>query len=274
MFYCHFTTVTVSRLFFVAPHSLLTMCRLQDTKSTRKSTESWWGVGVDSDIAGSGLRAVLSAINSAIGDRPLPELKLSVGFSAKSGQADVASAIVHSLHLELPRRLQAAFFEVAQRAALETDGHISYEDVVILFKETYHYELPNTPGRVVLRKYKMENIGENGKGEKQLTGDFIWDSKPRQMVGKGTGSLSAILNVLNSEIHGTLSVREYAEHSIGEGSDVKAVSYVELAYDVDGSRSTAWGVASDQDITASGLKAAMAATNKLNVDLKPFVDGQ
>ncbi|TCD70258.1 hypothetical protein EIP91_004159 [Steccherinum ochraceum] len=245
---------------------------LEDAKSTRKSAESWWGVGVDSDIAGSGLRAVLSAVNSAIGDRALPELKLSVGFSAKSGQADVASAIVHSLHLELPRRLQASFFEVAQRAARETDGHLSYSDLITLFQETYHYELPNTPGRVVLRKYKMENVGDNGG--KQLTGDFIWDSKPRQMVGQGSGSLSAVLAVLNSQINGTLSVREYAEHSIGEGSDVKAVSYVELAYDVDGKRTTAWGVATDQDITASGLKATISATNKLEVDLKPFVDGQ
>ncbi|THH29083.1 hypothetical protein EUX98_g5105 [Antrodiella citrinella] len=245
---------------------------LEDAKSTRKSAESWWGVGVDSDIAGSGLRAVLSAINSAIGDRTLPELKLSVGFNAKSGQADVASAIVHSLHLELPRRLQASFFEVAQRAARETDGHLSFSDVVALFRETYHYELPNTPGRVVLRKYKMENVGDDGG--KQLTGDFIWDGKPRQMVGHGTGPLSALLAVLNSQINGTLSAREYAEHSIGEGSDVKAVSYVELAYDAEGKRTTAWGVYSDQDITASGLKATVLATNQLNVDIKPFVDGQ
>ena len=63
-----------------------------------------------------------------------------------------------------------------------------------------------------------------------------------------------------------MSVREYAEHSIGEGSDVKAVSYIELLYDLEGKkRSSAWGVSSDTDITASSLKAAISATNKLEV---------
>ncbi len=76
----------------------------------RKSAQSWWGVGIDSDIAGSGLRALLSAVNNAIGDCSLPELKLSVGFNSRSGQADIASVIVNSLGLELPRRLQTAFF--------------------------------------------------------------------------------------------------------------------------------------------------------------------
>ena len=44
----------------------------EDVKQTLKASESWWGVGVDTDIAASGLRAVLSAVNSAIGDRLLP----------------------------------------------------------------------------------------------------------------------------------------------------------------------------------------------------------
>ncbi|KAF9015798.1 hypothetical protein BDZ89DRAFT_962476 [Hymenopellis radicata] len=63
----------------------------------------------DSDISGAGLRAVLSAANNVIGDMELPELKLTVGFNAKSGQADISSVIVNSLGLELTRRFQAAF---------------------------------------------------------------------------------------------------------------------------------------------------------------------
>ena len=69
----------------------------------RKSGRSWWGVSVDHDIPGSGLRAVLFAVNSHIGNRLLPELKLSVGFNARFGQSDVA-AILNSLGLELPQR--------------------------------------------------------------------------------------------------------------------------------------------------------------------------
>ena len=67
------------------------------TAGDRTSTESWWGVGVDYDIAGSGLRALLSAANSTIGVRALPELKLSLGFNARSSVEDIANLIVNSL---------------------------------------------------------------------------------------------------------------------------------------------------------------------------------
>ncbi|KAF7793232.1 hypothetical protein EIP86_004342 [Pleurotus ostreatoroseus] len=243
----------------------------QDPKEARRSGESWWGVGVDSDIAGSGLRAVLSAVNAAIGDRTLPELKLSVGFNAKSGQADVASAIVNSLQLELPRRLQASFFEVVQRAARDTSGDISYTDLIALFRKTYNYGVP-TPSRISLKSFNLENVGEGGR--KQMTADLVWDGVDHNLRGEGSGALSAVLAMLNLHIDGTLSIKEYAEHSIGEGSDVQAASYVELAYDSQGKRTTAWGVSSDTDITASGLKAVLRAASALeDVVLKKLANG-
>ncbi|KZT09692.1 2-isopropylmalate synthase [Laetiporus sulphureus 93-53] len=236
----------------------------RDIKEIRHSTESWWGVGVDADIAGSGLRAVLSAANNAIGDRELPELKLSVGFNASTSQADIASVILNELHLELPRRLQAAFFEVVQRAARKTDGKLSYPELVHLFRETYSYETPDREGRFALKSFKMENLGETGR--KELTGEFIINGKLTQVSGQGNGLLTAAQAALNEHIDGKATIREYAEHSIGEGSDVKAASYIELAYEADGGaiRLNAWGIATDTDITASGLKALLRASSTLD----------
>ena len=244
----------------------------QEVKDARKSSESWWGVGVDSDIAGSGLRAVLSAVNYAIGDRVLPELKLSVGFSAKSGQADVANAVLNSLQLELPRRFQASFFEVVQRAARTTGGDISYTDLIQLFRATYHYGVP-TPSRISLARFNLDNVGEGSR--KQLNIELVWAGETRKLTAEGNGVLSSALAVLNSQIEGTLAIREYAEHSIGEGSGVEAVSFVELAYDVPGAakRETAWGVSSDTDIAASGLKAVMRAASAFELVPKAAVNG-
>ncbi|KAI0823585.1 2-isopropylmalate synthase [Trametes gibbosa] len=230
----------------------------QDVKGTRQSTESWWGVGVDSDIAGSGLRAVLSAANSAIGDKQLPELKLSVGFNATTGQADVASAILNSLQLELPRRLQSSFFEVVQRAARDHGGEISYDDLVCLFRETYGYY--EEEGRFAVKTFKLEHLPESGGS--RLSGNFILNGKPVALEGDGNGPLSAAVEAVNRGLDGKVSIREYAEHSIGEGSEVQAASYVEIAYEGPGGspKWATWGVAIDNDITASGLKAVLAAT--------------
>ncbi|KAF9469254.1 hypothetical protein BDZ94DRAFT_1279189 [Collybia nuda] len=233
----------------------------------RKSTASWWGVGVDSDIAGSGLRALLSAVNSAIGDRSLPELKLSVGFNARSGQADVSSAIVNSLGLEMPRRLQSAFFEVVQRSARDAGGEISYGAITELFQNTYNFNTSSgTSGKISMNSFKLEHVSET---RRELVGEFIFSGVVRNIRGGGNGPLSAVLDALHSQITGILSIREYSEHSVGEGTEVVAASYVELVYDVTGAKKkSAWGVSTDTDITASGLKAVLNAASGLEIILK------
>ncbi|KIJ69104.1 hypothetical protein HYDPIDRAFT_23960 [Hydnomerulius pinastri MD-312] len=237
-----------------------------NVKETRSASQSWWGVGVDSDIAASGLRAVLSAVNSAIGDRTLPELKLSVGFDSTTGQADIANAIVNSLQLQLPRRFQPLFFEVVQRTARDSGGKISYEALTKLFQETYGYETENAR----LSRFELQSFDfEKGSvaGRRQITAEMLVDGEVRKVTGEGNGPLSASLAALHSQINGTLSIREYTEHSIGEGAEVTAVSFVELVYEVEGrtKKESAWGVGSDSDITASGLKAVMKAASSLNV---------
>ena len=233
----------------------------------RKSTESWWGVGVDSDIAGSGLRAVLSAVNSAIGDQILPELKLNVGFNARSGQADVASAILNSLALELPRRLQASFFEVVQRSTSDAGGEISFEELADLFRRTYGFnEQRGGSINISMNSFKLDRLKD---GRVQLAGGFVFCNEVRNISGQGNGPLSAVLAVLHSQIKGTLTVREYSEHSVGEGTEVMAASYVELMYEVVGAKkASSWGVATDTDITASGLKAVISAANGLEIVMK------
>ncbi|KAF8636518.1 hypothetical protein AX17_003331 [Amanita inopinata Kibby_2008] len=234
--------------------------------SDRKSSESWWGVGVDSDIAASGLRALLSAVNSAISDRPLPELQLHVGFNAKSGQEDIASAIVNSLGIELPRRLQASFFEVVQRSARDAGGSISLDALTNLFEKTYVF---NDHGKVKLALGGF-NMIDVGNGRRRFVGAIAFSAQTRHITGEGNGPLSALLAALHSQIEGNLSIREYSEHSVGEGTDVVAASFVELVHDIPGSakKSAAWGVSTDTDITASGIKAVLSAASRLELSTK------
>ena len=230
----------------------------------RKSTQSWWGVGMDTDIAGSGLRAVLSAVNSFIGDRLLPELKLSVGFNAQSGQADIASAVVNLLGLELPRRLQSSFFEVVQRSARDLGGNISFSALAELFRTTYGFGSHSS--KFSLGVFNLEHLGDD---ERKFVGVILVEGESRSVTGNGNGPLSSTLSALHSIIDGSLSIREYSEHSVGEGTEVIAASFVELSYEVSGTKKKhAWGVSTDTDITASGIKAVLAAASNLDAVIK------
>lgn len=219
--------------------------------------EGWWGVGVDTDIAGAGLRAVLSAANNAIGDRKLPELKLAVGSEIKSGQADVASVILNSLNLDLPRRLQSNFFEIVQRASKA--GKIDYEDVTELFKKTYGFANRDLP--LLMHKFTMEHVGDGEVSSIDVT--LTINGQEMRVKGEGNGPLSAVLAALAPYHEGTLTVREYSEHSIGIGTGVKAASYVELVHSSSAlgqsKRTSCWGADIDEDISVSGVKALLNA---------------
>ncbi len=234
----------------------------------RKSRQSWWGVGIDSDIAGSGLRALLSAVNCSIENRPLPELELTVGFNARSGPADIASLIVNALGLELPRRLQSAFFEVVQRAARDSGGDISHGRVTDLFQSTYGYYPSDGPTpKLSLGDFRLEQAENRSR---RFVGDIVVDGqKIIHATGIGNGPLSAVLAALHPIIDGVLTIREYSEHSIGEGTEVLAASYLELVYELPGTKKIhGWGVATDTDITGSGIKAAFTAASNVGVILK------
>ena len=206
---------------------------------------------------------VLSAVNSHIGDHPLPELKLSVRVNAWSGQSDVASAILNLLSLELPRCLQAAFFEVVQRAAAGSGGEIAHDALGALFKTTYGYDSPSQG--LWLKSFELDRA----EGGTRLTGEFVFEEKVQRIKGVGNGPLSALLACLHNSINGSLVIREYSEHALGHGTEVGAVSYVELVYEVAENgqtrKTSKWGVISDTDIAASGLHAVMSAASRVGV---------
>jgi 2-isopropylmalate synthase len=107
-----------------------------------------------------------------------------------------------------------------------------------------------------------ENLQQNPK---RLTAKISVEGKVRDIAGEGNGPLSSFLDALQGDLGISLSIREYSEHAVGVGSDVKAATYVELipadADPKDKTKGGFWGIGVDADITASGLKAVMSAAN-------------
>jgi len=229
----------------------------------------YWGVGIDSDITSSGLKAVLSAINGAIGDRALPAFSLTVGLSDKSSVSDIATAVQNELGLQLPRKMQASFLELLQAQVLDqrVGREISLENLIALFKSTYNF---NDENHLALRTFNVDQP-DSESGRRIFKGVVSFSGKEQQITGEGNGPLSALLAALKSLVPdswSTLAISEFVEHSIGHGSDVKAASYVELVLDtVDGKATrSAWGVGLHEDITTSGLRAVLGAAAGLGLD--------
>ncbi|KAG8940561.1 hypothetical protein FRC04_005199 [Tulasnella sp. 424] len=73
--------------------------------------------------------------------------------------------------------------------------------------------------------------------------------------GSGTGPLAALLDALRTDLDVDLEVRKYSEHSLEEGTEVKAGSFVELVTPgAERGVGGFWGVGADADIAGSGLR--------------------
>ncbi|KAF8344286.1 2-isopropylmalate synthase [Cantharellus anzutake] len=222
-----------------------------------KARAGTWGVGIDRDIVASGLNAVLGAVSKFIGDRPLPDISLSVGINSPSSQADIASIILNNLGYDIPRRMEAHFYNVVRIAAKSSGwSKVSSEQLAELFEKTYPQADENT--RFKLKNHNLTKIDET---RRRFSGAIIFDGVEKTVSGVGNGPLSAILDAIQPHLNTPtpLSIREFSEHSIGEGSEVRAASYVELTTEIEGKKAGVWGIGTDVSITSSGWKAVLNA---------------
>lgn len=245
-----------------------------------KSSGGIWGVSVDSDIVTSGLRAVISAANSVVADgRKLPALGLTIGVGGPSSQSDVTTIVLNNLGLDIPRRMEAHFYNIVRlHAKSKGKDKISAEEIVELFHQAYPHddEITATNGLTytapsVARAYKLVShklINLEGNRRRFEGAVSLLDGKEVSITGEGNGPLSALLSAVQPHLATpSLSIREFSEHSIGEGSDVRAASYIELVAEAaspSGGKSSAWGLGVDQSITSSGWKAVLAAAAALS----------
>jgi 2-isopropylmalate synthase len=190
--------------------------------------------------------------------------------------------------------MQISFYKVVQEKSEETGKEMTSKDITNTFRHTYHLGGSVYDGRLVLKNFVTKDIRNGASGyatpdrspydrrnpspdgseagteeypppSKKIYIKILVDGKLHEISGEGNGPLSSFLDALRKDLGIHLSVREYTEHGVGAGSDVKAATYVEvIPPDVDARDKTKggyWGVGIDVDITASGLKAVLSAAN-------------
>lgn len=213
--------------------------------------------------------------------------------NSQSGKGGIAYLVAQSLGLDLPRKMQMAFYQVIQEVADKTSKEMVTEDITRAFCQTYHLPhltLGKNEGRLTLRSFNLADdrpdagaVTESSSGEetpryRRLTGIVAKDGQGADVSGRGNGALSALCDALSSHFGIHASIREYSEHAVnrpgvGSTSDPKgkvtrsqAASYVELvdANDSNDTRARGfWGVGIDTDVTAAGLKAVLSAASNL-----------
>ena len=85
------------------------------------------------------------------------------------------------------------------------------------------------------------------------------DGVTHQLAGEGNGPIDAFTHALAATSLPKFEVMSYAEHSLGKGSEARAVSYIQIKTD---RGQTLYGAGIDTNIELASIKALVSALNR------------
>ncbi|KAH8915949.1 2-isopropylmalate synthase [Atractiella rhizophila] len=210
--------------------------------------------------------------------------------NSQSGKGGVSYLVQQIFGLDLPRKMQVAFYQVIQDVADKSGREITTEDIEKSFRSTYFLG-EGHEGRFTLVDYSLSDASANtntlstspsasfqpsssvqsssaAKKTRHLRSTITDNGKTVIIEGTGNGPVSSILDALNAHAGMYLNLREYSEHTIAADKSSSAASYIEL---VDENGKGHWGVGVDEDVAAASLKAVLSAGSsawRVNDDTK------
>lgn len=198
--------------------------------------------------------------------------------NSQSGKGGAAWIILRKLSLDLPRGLQVAFSSVVQTKADELGRELLSNEITDLFEQTYFLkENPRftlvdysiTPDRTASPAPPAPGKTQDTKNLKRVfDGVVLVDGKEYKLHGRGNGPISSLANALRN-VGVNLDVRDYKEHAIGKGREVKAATYIECT--TNEGKQRVWGVGIHEDVVQSSLVALLSAATNVRITCPLFI---
>jgi 2-isopropylmalate synthase len=170
--------------------------------------------------------------------------------NSQSGKGGIAYLLERDYGLTMPRRLQIEFSQVVQAVTDATGKELSSEQIWLLFEREYLGE----NGTYVYGGHQLSPVREHQNVER-LTLKLKCDGQGALLHGEGNGPIDAIVDALGLRF----DVLSYEEHSMGSGSDARAVAFVEITTPA---RATLFGVGLHENIVTASLMAILSAVNR------------
>ncbi|KAK9380068.1 uncharacterized protein V2V93DRAFT_359598 [Kockiozyma suomiensis] len=166
--------------------------------------------------------------------------------NSQSGKGGAAWIILTQLGLDLPRGLQIAFSKIVQKEAEKVGRELKSSEIESLFRKEY------IDNGFVLKDYDTVRVSSDVR---KFVGVVEHDGREIKLNGTGNGPISAFTDALSNGFGVKVEVWDYKEHSIGQGSKVRASTFIEIK--VDGKKSR-WGVGIHEDVVQASILSILS----------------
>src|SRR5688572_7331744 len=177
--------------------------------------------------------------------------KAIIRINSQSGKGGVAYVLEHEFGFSLPKLMHREIGKIINDVADAKGTELTPADIQAAFRSEY---LERT-GPVVLEQFKTTERDSAVKCEATVTIDGV----AHELAGNGNGPIDAFTHALAATSLPKFEVLSYAEHSLGKGSEARAVSYIQIKTE---RGHTLYGAGIDTNIELASIKAIVSALNR------------
>jgi 2-isopropylmalate synthase len=224
----------------------------------------WIGELVYTAFSGSHQDAISKCLHRQQADEPwqvayLPidprdigrDYQAVIRVNSQSGKGGVAYVLERDYALVLPRWIQVELAVQVQQLSESCAGEI--DSAMIHDRFLSQFVVDRTPIR--LDGYRLDRQSD----QEVIEARIAVENRSHSIHGSGEGAISAFIDACTRAFGYRITVVDYSEHAIGEGTDAEAVAYVLL--EVEGERIA--GAAFDHDTLSATLKSVLSALNRV-----------
>lgn len=181
-----------------------------------------------------------------------------IRINSQSGKGGAAFVLEKDYGIVAPKSMHPFIGNIVKAKADKLQREISNQEVYDAFAETWL----NTVAPLTVKDITERHIeGERGQEESEQVAcmaTVVWDGKTYAIAGNGNGPLDAFVNALKQTPAPKFNVVSFHEHSIGQGSNTKAMAYVHVTKE---NGEDAWGVGVSSNVGRAGVAAVVSAIN-------------
>lgn len=176
-----------------------------------------------------------------------------VRINSQSGKGGVAFVMDSEFGFKLPKAMHKEFADVIQKIA-EKQGEVAPSTIMEVFEKEY----------LTLRApYEFVRAKAEDYGYRDTKVELCFDYKgtEKAVTAIGNGPLDAVKLAVQDTTGANVSILDYTQHALGEGSHAKAAAYICMRDEATGK--VTYGVGVSSNITRAGIRAVFSALNRL-----------
>lgn len=187
-----------------------------------------------------------------------------VRINSQSGKGGVAFVMDTVYGYKLPKKMQREFADVIQYMSEKEGGEVQPQKMMEAFKQEY-LECKE-PFRLV-----FVDIDDNmANDETHVSLDFCYHGEEIHSEADGNGPIDAVKTAIRQCVPQVdITVLDYSEHSLGEGSGAKAAAYIEMRDNRTGN--VTYGVGVSSNITRASIRGMFSALNRIAKKASDYV---